>query len=134
VLSELSRRRLDFDATDTASVVLGDGQTWYLPKPVLRLKPIFRGGKVVESQVVTTDPQFNVLRQAVSDAGDTVAFNVIAELAAYLLSKNYNLSDDDLSEILAYDTATEAGAGWPTAVMDVAWGRNAPKASSGGPG
>jgi hypothetical protein len=132
VLNEQELRRPTFDEALSAPVVLADGQTWYLPKPVLR--PIYQAGKVTSTQSITTDPQFDTLSKAVGDAEDTVAFNAIAELAAYMLGKNYALKDEDLIEILTYDAPAESGSGWPAAVMDVAWGRNAPRASSGRPG
>ena len=34
-----------FDEANSAPVVLADGQTWYVPKPWLEVRPVFRGGK-----------------------------------------------------------------------------------------
>lgn len=54
MIDEAAKRRETFDLAASAPVVLSDGQTWYLPRPFLELRPTFAGGKVAGTYPVLT--------------------------------------------------------------------------------
>lgn len=129
MLDEKALRRPNFDELNSAPVVLADGQTWSLPKPVLIVRPVFRGGRAVDSvPVLTCGPEFTERKDAVFAAEGEAIIPAGADLAAYMLLRHYDLSDDQLGELLGFD----AGAGWLREVMAVANGLTAPKVSSAG--
>jgi hypothetical protein len=118
------------DESASHPIVLADGQPWYFPKPHLRLRGRFRAGRAVAfGPLVTDDPEWNQLREAVADNAEAPLLQVMS-LAAYMLVRNYELLDGQLAELLAF----EAGMDWPSQVLAVCNGETAPKASSGGSG
>jgi hypothetical protein len=129
MIDEKQHRRPTFDQANSAPVVLADGQTWWLPKPFLRLRPKFSGGRAAGyGPLTTSDPIWNELRQAVNDAGEADTLSTIASLGAYMLCRNYDLNDDELTDLFAWD----ANQSWAHEVLVVANGRTGPKAGSGG--
>lgn len=129
MINETSKRRPGIDLANSHPVTLSDGQTWFVPKPYTRMRPSFKGRKAETSRVVTDDPEFNELFQAVEEHDTYLA---IANLAAHMLAKNYDLSDDEMGEILTYDLKDQSPDRWPLQVMAVIYGRTGPKASSDG--
>jgi hypothetical protein len=129
LIDEKTVRKPTFDEANSAPVVLGDGQSWFLPKPWLEVRPVFRGGRAVDTlPVMTTGPEFDALRDAVHAAeGDDIILTA-ANLAAYMLSRNYDLADEQFATILAF----RDGATWLRDVVRHAAGVSAPKAGCAG--
>lgn len=122
--TESEKRRPTFDLAASHPVVMGDGQTWYLPKPHTRMRPKLAGRKVVATLVVTDDPEFNALVQAIEDED---SYASVVQMAAYLLDRNYDLTDDEMSEVLTYDPADQSPERWTIGVMNTIYGRTGPK-------
>jgi hypothetical protein len=129
MLDEKALRKSTFDEANSAPVVLADGQSWFLPKPFLRLRPKFSGGRAAGYGPLTTaDPVWNELRQAVQDSGESDTLSAIASLGAYMICRNYELTDDQLGDLFSWDSNQT----WAAEVISIANGRTGPKASSGG--
>lgn len=134
MLNETSRRKPNFDERNSSPVVLADGQTWYLPKPWLEVRPIFRAGKAQKALAVFTNgPELDDLVEAIADA-DGLRQQVVgaASLAAHLLRWHYELSDADLDQLLCFRLADPASVQWVETAIAVATGNNGPKVSSAG--
>lgn len=136
MLDEGALRRPGFDPAASAAVRLPHGGTWYLPKPVLFLRPVFKGGRRTdEARLASDDPELDRLKAEVSAAAQDDAKDVgaaVTDLVAYMLLENYDLSDDQLGEI--FEDRIEGGAidlSWMNEAMAVAHAR-APKTSPGG--
>jgi hypothetical protein len=134
MLDEKTHRKPTFDEANSAPVVLADGQTWYLPKPWLEVRPVFRGGKPTSAyRVLTCGAELDELIEAMADADDLDAQVIaIASLAAYMMRWNYGLSDSELDELLAFRCSDPASLRWMQDVFAIATGRSGPKASSAG--
>src|ERR1019366_2671183 len=118
-LDEKSLRKPAFDEATSAPISLADGQDWLLPKPWLEVRPIFRGGRSVDTlPVMTCGPEFDGLKQAVQDAEGDAVIAAGATLAAHMLLTNYALNDDQLSSLLAF----RDGSTWIRDVMGLASG------------
>ena len=128
MIDELSKRRPTFDEANSHPVTLGDSQTWHLPKPVVRHRPVFKGGNADYARAVNDDPELALVKTIEEED----SYISIANMAAWLLGKNYDLSDDDLGDILTYDPDDKSPDRWPLKVLAVAYGRTGPKASSDG--
>lgn len=135
MLDEKLLRRPTFNEAASAPITLPGGGTWYLPKPILQLRACFVGGKRSgEAILCSDDPEFDRLREAVEKAAsDTEAdFDGSAiDLAAYMLLKNYDLTDDQLGEAFATIFSSDRGKDWINNVMAMAYGQ-APKPSAVG--
>jgi hypothetical protein len=134
VLDEKTKRKPNFDERNAVPVRLADGQSWFVPKPWLEIRPVFRGGKPVSSyRVLTCGPELDRLVEAMSDAADLDAqVSAIASLAAHLLLWHYDLTDAELDELLRFRCSDPASLDWMREVFAVATGRSGPKASSAG--
>jgi len=110
---------------------------WVDHPGAIRLRPTFRAGKRVdEARLVSGDAEFDRLKSEVEAAihDDTRDFGgAVTDVAVYMLSKNYDLTDDELADLfaIAMDGAAP-DVQWMTRVMAIAHGQNAPKAGSGG--
>lgn len=126
MIDERPLRGPGFDEANSVAVEFPAG-TFYLPKPMVRRRPVFAGGRAEASRVVATDPEFNALMARVEEEDSYLA---VANLAAYMLRANYpGLADDQLGDLLEYDPADESPGRWPLAVLAVAMGRTGPKAA-----
>jgi hypothetical protein len=134
VLDEKTHRKPAFDEANSAPVVLADGQTWYLPKPWLEVRPVFRGGRAVDAYPTCSyGPVLDELIEAVAECEDPIPRIVaVASLAAYLLKLQYELSDTELDRLLAFRGADERSTDWLRAVFAIAVGQSGPKVSSAG--
>jgi len=102
---ERTLRRPGF--TEGPRVVLGDGKEWTLPRPTLRLFP----ARDADGRIgVGGGPSFGAEYEALMDdlaacdpADATARLTVQFRMAALLLSRNYELSDRDLRELLVVD-------------------------------
>lgn len=134
MLSELERRKPNFDEVNSVRVVLADGQRWALPKPWVEIRPVFRNGAAVDVQVsLTYGPHIDALIASVGVAetwGQMVS--AVASLAAWMLCWHYDLADDDLDELLAYRVGDPVSSAWIEQVTETATGRSGPKAGSAG--
>ena len=130
MIDEASKRKPNFDERNAAPVVLADGQTWFIPKPWLEVRPVFRGGRAVTAYpVLTYGPELDGLVEAMADCENLSAqVTAIASLAAYLLRWHYELADADLDGLLAYRRADDRSLKWMTDVVDIATGNSGPKA------
>jgi hypothetical protein len=136
-MTEEQSRRLDcFDERHCAPVVLADGQTWFLPKPWLEIRPTFRGGRAESAYpVLTYGPELDALVEAIGNCEDiTNTVSAVASLAAYLLQRHYRLTDPDLDRLLCLRVDDESSGDWIGRVIEVATGRSGPKVSSAGGG
>jgi hypothetical protein len=91
---------------DGHRITLSDGQEWTIPKPRLRLRPRFEGGRVVGTRDVEYAPEDDGLVDTLFGAGDAEPDAWIQarwELLARLLRANYDLSDLELAELVAID-------------------------------
>lgn len=130
-------RRPEF--TEGYKVTLGDGQEWTFPKPVLRLLPVRKeaGGFGLETAPpFGPDYQAELTRYvdlAVEDedsAFESMCLRV--SLAATLLTRNYDLSDEEIQGLLYVEGgASEAAREMWSEVDAVVMGR-APKPSAVG--
>jgi hypothetical protein len=127
-LDEKTLRRAGFDEANSHPVTMPGGATFYLPKPMIRIRPVFRDGKRVdEARLCTDDPEFDRLKEAVTAAtsDEEADFGgAVTDLAAWMLLKNYGLTDEQLGE--AFEVGVEgeiANQAWMTEVMAIAHGR-----------
>lgn len=132
MLSEREFRRPTLDEATSVAVEFPGG-TFLVPKPVVYLRPVFAGGKrSSEARLCTDDPEFDRLKEAVSAAADDDGADfsgVMLDIAAHMLLRNYDLSDDDLGRLFAIREDGEGvSVAWWAEVMAIAHGRS-PKAS-----
>ena len=102
---EASARRPEF--SDGPKVVLGDGQTWTLPRPWLRLYPNRDGdGRIGVGGGLSFGSDFEELIDELTgcDPDDHAGRLAIQfRMAASLLLRNYTLTDRDLRRLLVVD-------------------------------
>ena len=101
---EPSKRRETIDLENSEPIVMADGQTWWLPKPLLILTPVFENGKPVNHwncfRYGTELDQVLEMIPAAQDNAQAVVITI--GLAAKLLLHNYDLTDEELSQVLFY--------------------------------
>lgn len=131
-LDERALRREGF--SDGPRIQLGDGQEWTFPRPAIRTYPIRReGGGFEMGARLTYGRAFADRWEDIYDAEpgwDQVA--IVLELAAELLSRNYDLDDRALGALLARDFQEEGNREMWTEIESVLQGTYAPKLSAGG--
>lgn len=131
LIDEKTLRLETFDADRSAPVAFPGG-VFHLPKPVYRLRPLFQNGKRVgETSLVADDPAFERLKEAIVKAVDNPEadfYGLMVDLAVYMLSKNYALTDDHLGLIFGEEVNHVGESSWKTELMAIAHG-NAPKTS-----
>ena len=133
MIDEASRRRDEFDPEHSAPVVLSDGQTWYLPKPWVAIHPVFEGGKIVRTWAcLTCGPDLDALVGAIAEAEGVEAISAVMMLGAFLLLRNYDLADDEVSSLFVYTARQQASEDMVRAIISTATGRDAPKAWGAG--
>jgi hypothetical protein len=137
MLDEVGLRKEEtFDEENSVRLVLADSQAWAIPKPWLQIRPIFRDGRVVTKyRVLTYGPAIDELIEAIA-ATETADEQVsaVASLAAYLLQWQYELTDADLDQLLAYMVGNEESMTWLKRVMEIATGSDGPKVFRAGGG
>jgi hypothetical protein len=134
MLDEAAKRKPNWSERNSAPVVLADGQSWWVPKPWLEIRPVFRDGKAdgaYPAYGYSADLNRMIERVAESELFvDQVA--AVATLAAHLLQSQYDLSDQDLDQLLAYRRNDPESVEWTRLVIEIATGRSGPKVSSAG--
>jgi hypothetical protein len=136
MIDERSKRKNTFDEPNSVAVEFLDGQVWFLPKPWIQIRPVFKDGVAFSSwRAYTLGPRIDPLLELIAGV-DTVDEQVvaIATVAAEMLRYHYELSDAELDSILAYRIADPASSAWFGAVVETATGRNGPKRSRAGGG
>ena len=136
-LDEAALRRPEF--TEGSKVRLGDGQEWTFPRPVLRLIPVRKpDGRigVGEPPPYGEDYQRELI-DLLNGCDDTPEgryryVEAAMQLAAKLLLMNYDLTFDQLSELLYYDLEGSTREMWE-AIDQVIVGQ-APKRQAVGSG
>lgn len=136
MLDEKALRRPTLDESTSAPVTLPGGVTWLLPRPHYRLRPTFRGGRLVreDARLCTDDPEFDRLVKAVGNAATDPAADFDAamiDLTAYMLRVNYDLSDEQMGEVFDVLVDGDRRESWMKDVMAVAHGK-VPKPSAVG--
>lgn len=138
-LDERSLRKPTFDESMSVPVLMPCGQTFYVPKPVLYLEPVFQNGLPTSgTRLATDDPELDRLKETIQQAVDATggpdfAFEqATIGLAAYMLRSNYNLTDADLGRIFRMPASgEETASNWIGDILGVANGRS-PKPSAVG--
>ncbi len=131
---ESTRRHPKFDDKHSVPVQLSDGQFWFIPKPWYEIRPIFQDGLAVDyNSCFTHGSELDDLIETIS-ASDDFALRTLASvgLAAYLLKRNYDLSDEDLSDILIYRAGDPQSELMLREIIDVAMGLSGKKHSPAG--
>jgi len=121
---EADRRREGFDPDRSRPVVLSDGKEWFLPRPYIAINAIWEDGKPVGSyRSLRYGPEIDGLLRAISEA-DSVDASIVLVLAlgAMLLDVNYELSDEDLAEVLVYQIDDPTFDQIVREILDVATG------------
>jgi hypothetical protein len=131
LIDERAKRKDNFDERNSVAVTFVDGQIFYLPKPWVEIRPIFREHKVTGARRFLThgadiDAMIDDVRAAEGDA----ILLAVATVAEYLLCWHYDLSDGELDTILAYRPGDPTSLAWVTAVGEIATGRSGPKVGS----
>lgn len=131
-LDEQALRRPDF--VPGAPVVLADGQTYYLRRPVVRFVPddTHESGFEVRLTLAGED-EFAALmkkREAAFESSEFVSVSEVAgaelRVGRMILLANYDLTPDQVASLLQFGYDAEAdpeGSEIRDAVMDVATGR-----------
>lgn len=134
MLDERDFRREEIDLDRSVAVLMGDGGEWLLPKPWVEIHPVFEGGRPVDKWLVFTyGPELDGLIRAISEAEDgSLRILAAVGLGAYLLRRNYELSDEQLAEVLVFRCGDPESEAMVKAILDVATGRTGPKPSRGG--
>jgi len=134
MIPEATRRKPGFDEAHSAPVVLSDGQRWYVPKPWVEIRPVFRDGQAVSAyHVLTAGPELDELVEAIGEA-ESAQLQVIgaASLAAKLLRHHYELADEDLDQLLRFRIGDDSSLAWVEAIIEIATGQCVPKRSRAG--
>ncbi len=121
---ERAKRNPEFDERNSTWITLADGGRWAFPKPWLEIHAAFRGRPGRASYpVLTYGPELEELVDAIDECRDNAALIVgAASLGAYLLRRNYDLSDEDLDRLFAIRVGDPPSWEWAKAVIDVATG------------
>lgn len=135
MIDELSRRKEGFDLAHSAPVTLSDGQTWYVPKPWVALTPVFSDGKAISTWGgLTCGPDLDLLVSAVGSLQGEESLLATMTLGAFLVQRNYDVSDAEMSDLFVWRSGDPESEAMIRQIIDVATGRNGPKASGAGAG
>lgn len=136
MLNETELRRPDF--REGCPVVLADGQVWSVPQPVVRWLPgrSKAGFRTVVSINEQTSDYDELLTQWEDSTNSRGRINAIFGMAAKLLRANYDLTDDQIDEILVFGATPDIDPE-PARIFEemsnIALG-NGPKPSAAGTG
>ena len=109
-LDERALRKPGF--SEGYGVVLADGQTWIFPKPRIRFRPkIGADGRVEVGGGPGFGPEYDQqidVLYGMTEAEPIEQLRVRFEVAVRLLQSNYELTSDQLSELIVYEAEDEA--------------------------
>jgi len=122
-LDEIALRNESFSAG--VKIKLGDGQEWWFPKPIIEFRLSFEDGK--PAQYALSRPTYGLEYWALFDEfvdadGALDQASALANLAIYLLRRNYNLSNDDMAKLLPYIGDDEEAVSIWREIADIAMG------------
>jgi len=136
-IDEVSRRRPGF--REGIPIRLADGQSYHFPMPRLRLRPTIEAGKVGVRQDHSLGPEYLVKVEAYYAALADEAGGMDAIVAAYLdlavalLLSNYDLSPEQVGELIYFDygmPTDEENVATVQAITDVALARDPKKTTA----
>jgi hypothetical protein len=106
-----------------APVVFGDGATYYIQKPWVEIRPVFKDGAAIGTyRTLTNGHIVDGFLEAITDSDDpSVNLCAVASIAAIRLREQYDLTESDLDRILCLK-AGEPSA-WISDVIEIATGR-----------
>ena len=123
-LIEQSRRKPDVDIELCTPITLADGQEWYFPRPWLEIVPVFENGKAIDrNRMLTCGPELDYLLEKIATEEDP-AGEIMATmtLGGFLLLRNYDLADDELSLLFVYRPNDPASQDMIRSIIDAATG------------
>jgi hypothetical protein len=123
MLDEKALRRPGF--SEGTPVTMADGQVWTLPKPRFRFKPKIVDGRVEIGGGATFGPESDgdlEILYGVVDVGAEEFLRVKMAMAVRLLRANYELTDDDLGDLLVLEPGDAASDDRWTAISDAVAG------------
>jgi hypothetical protein len=134
VIDEVGKRKATFDEANSVWVTFADDQRFAVPKPWLEIRPVFRDGRAVNNfPALTYGPELEALIEAIGET-DTFWAQLcfIATLGAKLLLHQYDLTDEDLDQLLAFRQDEPASMEWAERLIDIATGKSGPKVGRAG--
>ncbi len=93
-------------------VECADGQRWSFPRPKIRFKPRIVDGKVMVGGGATFGPEFDTNMDVlfgIVESEPVERLRVKFEIAVGLLRSNYNLSDDQVCDLVVLEPDSEDG-------------------------
>jgi len=118
-MNERDFRRENFRGD--VAVVLADGQEWYFPEPVIRYVPAPPPER--RKRVSSLGDEHLTKAESVSSA--VTADDLIAselDLAAWMLLLNYDLTYEQIAELVQFDYREGADQGMRDAILEVSLG------------
>jgi hypothetical protein len=110
MLDERALRKSTF--SEGHKVVLADGQEWVFPKPRVRFKPrIAADGRVEVAGGPSFGPEYDQQLDVlfgVADVEPVEQLRVKFEVAVRLLRSNYELSDQQIADLVVFEPGDEA--------------------------
>jgi len=91
-------------------VVLADGQEWTFPRPRLRFSPRLVDGRVEVAGGPTFGPEYDAqleILYGVTDTEPVEQLRIKFEMAVRLLSANYELTAEQLGELIVFEPGDE---------------------------
>jgi hypothetical protein len=129
MIDEKARRKAEF--VEGYPVMLADGQEWWMPKPKFRFKPKFVNGRVEMTGGATFGPESDSeleILYGVVDAEAGEFLRVKFALAVRLLRVNYELTDDEVADLVVLEPGDAASEARWEAMTNALMG-NSPKPS-----
>lgn len=132
LIIEADRRRPEF--IGGIEVRLSDGQLWTVPKPRVRIRPARVDGVMQLVGLFTFGDAYDAKWQAFAAArSKREEWAGLLDLAFDLLQRNYDLTDDELSGLFAWDADDPEAEARLEALGAIVSGES-PKPSPGGSG
>jgi hypothetical protein len=129
-VTETAMRRPTFEPG--IAIKLDDGQEWEFPRPRVKWRMVLREDVRVLAGRTHFGPEFDEMRERLNAAENDGDYLMASfTVAAWLLRRNYDLTEAEALDLLAYDTEDEANQSAWESIYDVVWAR-APKPSAGG--
>lgn len=108
-LNEYEKRRPDFQ--EGVWVTLADGQDWMFRTPTVQLKPkALEDGSYGFTRAISLGPSFRELLDKVmeADPDEGIPMSACLNLAIPALRLNYDLTDDELADLLIWEPDSPA--------------------------
>lgn len=130
---EAERRREEFAGGEP--VRLADGQFWTVPRPRVRIRPVRDEAGVMQLRgLFTFGDAYDAKFQAFSAARTrSEEWTALLDLVFDLMKRNYDLTDDELTDLLSWDVDDPAADERMEQLGAIVAGQ-APKTSPGGTG